>query len=168
MDRLVEALPPLLTQTRNCVSHVPTHLAAMFCGATLSTKPSSRQQGSDPDVTGAGLLAGKPNGSLRSPARSPTFPARPSLQQHHVSCQNKRLGEGTVRAEPSDRETRQQAPNTGRGPERLGSTAAQLHSPGSGAAGTASLGAWSVSRPEPSRWHAPKGLSSRPSEPGAA
>lgn len=31
----------------------------MFCGATLSTKPSLRQQGSDPDVTRASLLAGQ-------------------------------------------------------------------------------------------------------------
>lgn len=55
----------------------------MFCGATLSTKPSSRQQGSDPDVTRASLLAGQvqrkspESRPLAHVPRSPLPPAAP-------------------------------------------------------------------------------------------
>lgn len=55
----------------------------MFCGATLSTKPSSRQQGSDPDVTRASFLAGQvqrkspESRPLAHVPRSPLPPAAP-------------------------------------------------------------------------------------------
>ncbi|XP_057613957.1 uncharacterized protein LOC130866489 [Chionomys nivalis] len=55
----------------------------MFCGATQSTKPPSRQQGSDPDVTRAGLLAGQvqrkspESRPLAHVPRSPLPPAAP-------------------------------------------------------------------------------------------
>lgn len=55
----------------------------MFCGATLSTKPPSRQRGSDPDVTRAGLQAGQVQRKspearpLAHVPRSPLPPAAP-------------------------------------------------------------------------------------------
>ncbi|XP_026640302.1 uncharacterized protein LOC113457369 [Microtus ochrogaster] len=55
----------------------------MFCGATISTKPPSRQRGSDPDVTRAVLLAGQvqrkspESRPLAHVPRSPLPPAAP-------------------------------------------------------------------------------------------
>lgn len=55
----------------------------MFCGVTLSTKPPSRQRGSDPDVTRAGLQAGQvqrkspESRPLAHVPRSPLPPAAP-------------------------------------------------------------------------------------------
>lgn len=53
----------------------------MFCGATLSTKPPSRQRGSDPDVTRAGLQAGqvqRKSPEARPLAHVPSSPLPPA------------------------------------------------------------------------------------------
>lgn len=76
-----------------------------------------------------------------SPGDSPG--GRPSLHEHHVSCQNKPEEEGTEEAEPSAQETRQQTPNThpwappgpGKGPPQPRWEAARDAGAGPGPAG---------------------------------
>lgn len=102
----------------------------------------------------SGVPPARPRSPLAPPSSSTTFPVKTNVWGRGLPRQSPAL------KKPSNKPQTQAAARPHRGLNQLPQ--------GRGSGDPASLGTRSVSRPEYSRWHAPKGMPSRPSGSGGA